>query len=129
MDCRVPCPCQGLQTLSPPVPLCYLEGFSAHSVETHLKNVVSKLKNTENTVGKVNSLHESGRILFVMGVTISSFLGLISSTFHEICLYQPPLKPHPHGQVSSLPKVHRRRLALQDPSGDEAARQRSGHGQ
>lgn len=83
------------------------------------------MRNTENTFRKVNGLQESGRVSFVMGVTSSSFLGFINSTFHlwgflKIGLYWPPLKPHPHGQVRSLPKVDKRSLAIQDPSWDEA---------
>ena len=106
-------------------PCTTLRASPAHSVERHLKNVISKLRNTENTFRKVNGLQESGRVSFVMGVTSPSFLGFINSTFHlwgflKIGLYWPPLKPHPHGQVRSLPKVDKRSLAIQDPSWDEA---------
>lgn len=99
----------------------------AHSVEKHLKkNVVSKMRNTENTSRKVNGLQESGRIPFVTGETMSSFLGFINSAFHvwgflKIGLYWSPLKPHPHGQVGSLPEVDEKSLAVQDPSWGEAA--------
>lgn len=56
---------------------------------------------------------------------MSSFLSFINSAFHEVFLkigvYWSPGKPHPPGQVSSLPKVDKRSLAIQDPRWDEAA--------
>lgn len=58
----------------PSVLLCHLEGFPAHSVKRHLKNVVSKLRNTENPLGEVHGLQESGRNPFVKGVAMPSCL-------------------------------------------------------
>lgn len=69
-----------------------------------------------NTPRKVHGLQDSGRNPFVTGESIPSFLGFINSTLHvsgflKIGLNWSPLKPCPHGQISSVPTVDKGNLA------------------